>query len=179
MGIATRIPYADTNFITAAGQNANEDSLMNAVNNIENANCADTMALRGHKLADSPNGITTTKINDLQVTGAKIALSTIDTSRMKGYSLQDIAIGVPAGANQIQGLTFCWTLTAGNYILKLTTHEFDGTYNASQILSFTPSPVIPEATKIILGSNLVFTSGVLGTGAEIVGYVRCILMDKT
>lgn len=66
-------------------QELNDDylALLNDYNgSITDANCSATMGLQGSKLADSPNGIATAKINDKAVTGVKIANdAAVDASR--------------------------------------------------------------------------------------------------
>lgn len=84
MGIVTRTPYVSGADITAEGQNANEDAIVNDHNgNIVNINIHAAAGIEGTKLADSPNGVPTIKINDSAVTTAKIVDDAVDANKLK------------------------------------------------------------------------------------------------
>jgi hypothetical protein len=69
--------------LTSADLNANFAAIPAAVNgNLDDGNLKTTAAIKGIKLADAPNGITTTKINDLAVTNAKLADNAVTVSKI-------------------------------------------------------------------------------------------------
>jgi hypothetical protein len=53
--------------------NDNNAAIVAVIDNLDDSNIRTGAGINGQKLADAPNGITTSKINDLQVTGAKLA----------------------------------------------------------------------------------------------------------
>jgi hypothetical protein len=90
MGIIVRTPYVAGNDITAEGQNDNEDLYVNEFNgNIDNANIKLGADIEGIKLADTPNGVPTAKINDNAVTTAKIADDAVDANKLKDDAITD------------------------------------------------------------------------------------------
>src|SRR5881396_262626 len=60
--------------LTSSDLNAEFAAVSAQVNgNLDDTNIVAGAAIKGSKLADSPNGLTTTKLNDLAVTGGKLA----------------------------------------------------------------------------------------------------------
>lgn len=100
--------YVAGNDILAEEQNGDANTIYTDHNgNITDANCSAAMALLGSKLADSPNGISTAKVNDKAVTSAKIANdASVDANRaITADHVKDAAIIYRC----LKVVTFTWT----------------------------------------------------------------------
>jgi len=79
-GSPSYVPGAD---ILADEANADFDTIYNDYkNNVDDSNIKSGAAIQGSKLADSPNGIPTTKLNALVVTKAKVANDTLTSAQI-------------------------------------------------------------------------------------------------
>lgn len=89
--------------------------------NIKNVNCAADMALDGTKLADSPSGVPSVKINDGAVIAAKIGLAAVIAPKVKTLFFDWSPTGnLGSGATDSIGTS----LVAANIIpLMIQTHN--------------------------------------------------------
>ena len=86
MGTVSRTAYVSGASVAAAGQNTNEKTHLDEFNgSIDDINVRATAAIKGSKLADAPNGIPTTKLNDNVVTSTKLSSdAALDANRAVG-----------------------------------------------------------------------------------------------
>ena len=97
--------------LTATDLNADFAALTGQINgNLEDTNLKASAAIKGTKLADAPNGIPTSKINDSAVTSAKVqdgSLVSADLSASAGITSAQIQNGtlVSADLNAAAGIT--------------------------------------------------------------------------
>jgi hypothetical protein len=69
--------------LTSADLNGNFAAITAVVNgNLDDANLKGAAAIKGTKLADAPNGVSTTKVNDLAVTTPKLADLAVTTAKL-------------------------------------------------------------------------------------------------
>src|SRR6266496_4854076 len=143
--------------------------------NITNANCATGMGLQGSKLADAPDGVTTTKINDLAVTPAK--LSPVPLTKFKNLVIESVAFTNNFGVNVNALLAIPYRFTsAPNYIGKVIVwgQNTISSLLTGNTLTVTPLTAIPTATKELVS---IYLEGVTIAGAVISGNVIFISAD--
>jgi hypothetical protein len=138
--------YVAGNDALAQEFNADANVIYNDYNgNIKNVNCATDMGLDGTKLADSPNGIVTAKINDGQVTNAKLATDAVTAVKVAALAIIhpkvktanfDWAPGGILGANNSNSISTGITPTTGTPLrIELVRNGTpDGTISINAIL---------------------------------------------
>jgi hypothetical protein len=157
--------------------------------NITDANCSLTMGLQGTKLADAPNGVSTSKINDSavttakildsNVTGIKIANTTIPTSKLKNLVIESIAFSNDSGVGTAAvAATICRFTSGANYVVKVSclVRTIANQAITVTVLTLTPVTTIPTATKDVIAMYL---ENVATVGTIITGNVIIISIDKT
>lgn len=86
--------WSTNEVLTAGDLNAQFAAIAAAVNgNLDNGNLKSAAAIYGTKLADAPNGVPGTKINDGAITNAKVNAA----AAIEGTKLADAPNGVPGG----------------------------------------------------------------------------------
>jgi hypothetical protein len=86
--------------LTSGDLNAQFASITAQVNgNLDDTNISGAAAINGSKLADAPNGITTTKINDLAVTGGKLANGAVTAGKIAPLAVTTGNLAVGATLN--------------------------------------------------------------------------------
>lgn len=94
MGLVSITAYAPGDDITADGQNANEQAIVDEINGqLDDTNIKDGAAIKGSKIANAPNGIPSGKYNvgsiatadigNLQVTKGKIAANDLTVGQLE------------------------------------------------------------------------------------------------
>lgn len=159
MGLIVRVPYVSGNDVTAEGQNTNEDLIVAEVNgNIQDVNVAALAAIQGSKLADAPNGVPTSKINDLAVTTVKLGNLAVTAAK-----IAPLVIGKDK-LNSIELTT--------NFTMNFTGVGLSGAVYAIRV---TPVPATPSIAGMM--PLAIFLKSVSGTGGVLVQAVVSLQED--
>lgn len=155
--------------LTAADLNSNFSAVTQQVNgNLKDVNVAATAAIKGSKLAATPNGVGTSQINDLAVTSGKLAAGAVTLGKIGAGAVDTTALGASAVTSaKIQDLG----IATGDLAVLATTPGFQtGTPTPSLSITTTETDVVTLPALTTRGGRvLVFGSVGLAVGATNTG----------